>query len=71
VQRPTRPQHVPRTLNRATCSRGTCGQRYGWAAVVTDAAAAGAGQVPVRSVDAYFFQGRSISNGDSIRTGGV
>jgi len=30
----------------------------------------GAGQVPVRSVDAYFFQGRSIRNGESIRTGG-
>jgi hypothetical protein len=27
------------------------------------------GQVPVRSVDAYLFQGRSIRNGESIRTG--
>jgi hypothetical protein len=28
-----------------------------------------AGQVPVRSADAYLFQGRSIRNGESIRTG--
>jgi hypothetical protein len=27
------------------------------------------GQVPVRSVDAYLFQGRSIRSGESIRTG--
>jgi hypothetical protein len=30
---------------------------------------ASADQVPVRSVDAYFFQGRSIRNGESSRTG--
>jgi hypothetical protein len=42
----------------------------GWAAAVPDVAAAGAGQVPVRSVAAYFFHGRSISNGQSIRAGG-
>jgi hypothetical protein len=51
------------TSSRAKCSWGTCWLGYGGAAAVPDAAGAGRGQFPVRSVEAYFFHGRSINNG--------
>ena len=95
MQRPTHPRSMYRAhLEPSQVLVGIYWRRHGWAAVVADAAVAGAGQgeehrrphdqaagrsgwyavppagqVPVRSVAAYFFQGRSIRNGESTRTG--